>query len=183
MPEDLGVARAVDAQSFGEPGQRTFRLRVISAEGGSVSLWLEKEHLQALVIALRQLLAELKYESTEPPPPVDDFPEAADHDFRAGRVGLGFHEADRTVILQVDEASPDEPPSPDDDFRLRLRLTLDQCSAVSEQLAEIISRGRPTCPLCGVPMDESGHACIRGNGHLKQPIPEESSDGDEDEPG
>ena len=177
MTEDLGVARAVDAQSFGEPGQRTFRLRVLGADGGTASLWLEKEHLQALVIALRQLLAELKFESKAPAAPLEGFPEVADHDFRAGRVGLGFHEADRTVIIQLDEAGDES-----EEFRLRLCLTLDQCAQLSHQLAEIIARGRPACPLCGAPMDEDGHACVRANGHLKQPIPDESS-GDEDDSG
>lgn len=173
MTVDLGVARGVDAQTFGEPGQRTFRLRVIGAQGESASLWLEKEHLQALVIALRQLLAELKHDSAAPVVPLDEFPEPADHDFRAGRVGLGYHEADRTVIIQLDEAGNES-----DDFRLRVRLTLDQCAAVSDGLAEIIAAGRPACPLCGGPMDADGHVCVRANGHLQQPIPDEDADGE-----
>ncbi|HEX5479005.1 MAG TPA: hypothetical protein VFY79_04730 [Dehalococcoidia bacterium] len=39
--------------------------------------------------------------------------------------------------------------------------------------------GRPVCPLCGLPMEPGGHACVRTNGHSKQPIPDEESDDDE----
>ncbi len=63
MTIDLGAAQDIDAQSYGQPGQRTFRLRIIGAAQDSASLWMEKEHLQALNIALTQLLAQLGREA------------------------------------------------------------------------------------------------------------------------
>ena len=33
--------------------------------------------------------------------------------------------------------------------------------------------------LCGMPQEATGHACIRSNGHSKQPIPEENGGADE----
>ena len=56
MTIELGLARGIDAQSFGQPGQRTFRLRIVGAEAESASLWIEKEQMQALSIALKQML-------------------------------------------------------------------------------------------------------------------------------
>ena len=42
----------------------------------------------------------------------------------------------------------------------------------------LLAGGRPVCPLCGLPMEAEGHACVRSNGHSKQPIPEEEQDED-----
>ncbi|MGH9011673.1 MAG: DUF3090 family protein [Acidimicrobiia bacterium] len=30
-----------------------------------------------------------------------------------------------------------------------------------------VERGRPPCPLCGGPLDPSGHICPRLNGHAR----------------
>jgi hypothetical protein len=30
---------------------------------------------------------------------------------------------------------------------------------------ELVSSGRPPCPICGQPMDPDGHVCPRSNGH------------------
>jgi len=169
MTIDLGAARDIDAQSFGQPGQRTFRLRIIGAAADSASLWMEKEHMQALSIALTQLLAQLGREQEADAPAVEEFPEVADHDFRVGRMAIGFDPADGSVVLQTFDVSVGE----DDDVpTLIVRLPQGQCSALNGQLRRIITSGRPVCPLCGVAIDAGGHACIRANGHSKQPIPE-----------
>ena len=52
MTVELGLATAVDAQAFGQPGQRTFRLRLLGEQAEAASLWLEKEQMQALSLAL-----------------------------------------------------------------------------------------------------------------------------------
>ena len=53
---------------------------------------------------------------------------------------------------------------------------------MSSTLDDIIAGGRPLCPLCQLPMDASGHMCVRTNGHSQQPIPQETDEDDgEDE--
>lgn len=177
MTHEFGLVRGIDAQTFGQPGQRTFRLRIVGAEGETASLWLEKEQMQALSLALKQMLGQLEYE--EPPPPADagEFPVVADHDFRVGRMGMGFHAEDRTVVLFLYEASVED----EEDPTVHARLSQQQCASLGAQLDEIIAGGRPVCALCGLPMEPEGHVCVRSNGHSKQPIPEEDA-GDEDEP-
>ncbi len=174
MTVDFGVARGIDAQTFGQPGERTFRLRILGSAAESASLWMEKEQMQALSMALKQMLSQLDY--SEPPPAADagDFPTVAQHDFRVGRMGMGFNAADRTVLLYTYEIGVED----EDDPTLRVRMTPEQCASLGEQLDEIIIGGRPVCPLCGLAMDPSGHACVRSNGHSKQPIPEEEQDDD-----
>lgn len=175
MSIELGLARAIGAESFGEPGNRTFRLRIIGQNAESASLWMEKEQFQALSLAFGQVLSELRH-SGGGEASVHEYPEVADHDFKVGRMALSIDTAGRTVILYLSDMEAGET----DDPTLRVDVTHDHCAALREQLDEIVSRGRPVCPLCHGPMDEGGHACIRGNGHSSQPIPEERS-GDEDE--
>ena len=61
-----------------------------------------------------------------------------------------------------------------------VRLTPDHLAWLVGQLSEIIAKGRPLCPLCGVSVDTDGHACVRANGHIQQPIPDEQTDESEE---
>ncbi|HXK33942.1 MAG TPA: DUF3090 family protein [Dehalococcoidia bacterium] len=170
---DLGIASGIDAQAFGQPGQRTFRVRIV-AGGESASLWMEKEHLLALSQALRQMLAQLDFDDEQPPAEIADFPVVASHDFRVGRLGLGYYAADGTVILyayELGSAAED-----DDEATLRARITQPQVAALIARLDEVIAGGRPMCPLCGAPVNPEGHSCVRSNGHSQQPIPDDAGD-------
>lgn len=168
MTIEFGIATGVDAQAFGEPGQRKFRLRLMGADDQSASLWVEKEQLQALDLALTQMLAQVGYQERASSAPIAEFPEEAEHDFRVGRMAIGFDPGDGTVVLHTFEIDDRE----DDRPALRVRLLKEQCAALDIQLKEIIAAGRPVCPLCGASVDKSGHVCVRANGHSKQPIPE-----------
>ena len=169
---DLGTASAVDAQTFGEPGQRTFRLRVAGGDR-SAFLWMEKQQFQQLNLAFAQMLAQLDYQEKPAPADTSDFPEHAEHDFRVGKIGLGYDGANKSFVLDSYELGLDE----DAEATLRVRLLPEHCAQLIGQLSEIIGGGRPLCPLCGVSIDPgAGHACIRANGHIQQPIPDEPAD-------
>jgi uncharacterized repeat protein (TIGR03847 family) len=179
MPEmtaDLGRAHAVDALTFGEPGQRTFQLRVMGSGSMAASLWMEKQHLQQLNLAFAQVLAQIDYRGRPQPPDLSDFPVAAQHDFKVGRLALGFDQSDRSIVLDAYDFTAEE----DAEAILRVRLTPDQIAWLVGQLGEIIATGRPACPLCGATLDADGHTCIRANGHIQQPIPDEQTDEGED---
>jgi len=176
MSIELGLARAIDAESFGQPGQRTFRLRIIGQNSESASLWMEKEQLQALSLAFGQVLSELRHSGPAKDTPVLEYPEVSDHDFKVGRMALSIDTGARIVVLYLSDIESGE----SDDPTLRVGVTHEHCAALRERLEEIVSRGRPVCPLCHAPMDETGHACIRGNGHSSQPIPEENAGEEED---
>ncbi|MBI2913047.1 MAG: DUF3090 family protein [Chloroflexi bacterium] len=174
MTIELGVARGIDAQAFGEPGQRTFRLRLLGATSESVCLWVEKEHLRALGMAIQQVLAQLKYGDEPPAADAGQFPEPSQQEFRIGLMAVGFSQPDRTLVLQVSELGVGEEEEP----TLRVQLTLDHCASLAAQLDEIIAGGRPVCSLCGLSIDPSGHACIRSNGHSDQPVPDAGDEPD-----
>jgi uncharacterized repeat protein (TIGR03847 family) len=70
------------------------------------------------------------------------------------------------------EAEP-EPPEPEDEGTAaegdrasgRVRLTRPQVAAFVERARGLVEAGRPTCRLCGRPMNPGVHRCARTNGH------------------
>lgn len=164
MAVDLGVAKRVDAQTFGQPGQRTFRLRILGSASESASLWMEKEHLQTLTLALQRVLSNFGHDKEEQTDDLGEFPETPTHDFQVSRLGMGFKRSTQTVTLRVDEFGKEE------NSGLRFGLRLGQCVSLVQQIAEITGGGRPPCSLCGQPANQSGHTCIRSNGHFRRSI-------------
>lgn len=166
MTSDLGTARAIDAHAYGQPGERTFQIRILGSNLESASLWLEKQQIQALNLALTQVLSQLGRPQRNPED-IAAFPEGPDYDFRVGRMAIGFDSSDGTVVLQVfDITREEEEEEPD----VQVRVTDEACASLNARLVEIIAAGRPQCPLCGLPLD-ADHACVRSNGHSKQAIP------------
>jgi uncharacterized repeat protein (TIGR03847 family) len=170
---DFGHADLLEPEAIGEPGQRVFRLRVMSKDE-SASLWLEKEQLAALTLAFRHLL-----EQTDEPPEAElapmpasqPFPERPQVELKLGRLGIGYDEDLRmvTIFAYATEEAEDAPPT------FACQVSLNQCAAFAERAEETISAGRPICVLCGAPIEKDGHKCHRRNGHSSQPISLEDS--------
>jgi uncharacterized repeat protein (TIGR03847 family) len=173
MTTNFGVAKDVEARSTGEPGQRTFHLRIIGEAGQSASLKLEKQHLVGLLTGLREILAKIRYEAEREVRGAVHFPPTADYDFPVGSLGIGFSTEDGSVVLEAAEleAADDEEAT-----AIRVRLTPRQGASLASQMEEIIGGGRPICPLCWAPIDPEGHLCVKSNGHSRQPIPDEQAD-------
>lgn len=168
--DDFGKVDSFEPEAFGRPGQRTFRLRIRSG-AQAASIWLEKEQLGALSLAIQQVLSQVSggetWETTSPPELSPDFPERPDAEFKVGRLGLGYDDSEGTLILFVYrvEEEEDSPPS------LTCRLTLAQCRSFSDAADAVVAAGRPICPLCAGPIDPEGHVCPRSNGHPRQEYP------------
>jgi uncharacterized repeat protein (TIGR03847 family) len=63
-------------------------------------------------------------------------------------------------------AEPAEPSEPPDTAKARFRLTRPQAAAFVERARSLVQAGRPSCRLCGLPMDPDGHTCPGTNGHV-----------------
>ena len=48
----------------------------------------------------------------------------------------------------------------------RFHITREQATAFVARARELVSAGRPLCPLCHRPKDQEGHICPRANGHV-----------------
>lgn len=157
-----GDAAGAMVEAIGEPGQRRFRL-VAMIDGTTCVIWMEKQQLQALGIALEQVLDQLDdvsvFVDAGQPPLVYDL--ESRQQFRAGRMELGYDERrDRLVIIAHDiEETTNNP-------RVTCRITRDQARDLSADATVVVSAGRAICPLCMNPMGPGPHVCPGQNGHL-----------------
>ena len=174
MTIELGLALHIEAETFGEPGDRTFRLRVAGASSETAGLWMEKQQFIALSLAFGQILSQIRHPDRVAGTAQYKFADTLDHEFKVGRMAVGLDASDRTIALYTYDISDEEESDP----TLRVKLSLDQCSTLRPQLEDIVSAGRPLCPLCQQPADPAGHGCIRSNGHSAEPVPPEDEAGE-----
>jgi uncharacterized repeat protein (TIGR03847 family) len=105
--------------------------------------------------------------------------------FRAVAIGIGFDPSRQLLVLELHErpVTGDEDDEEEDDEELpepavageegegylaRLYFTAAQARAMATRGSAAVERGRPPCPLCGNPLDPSGHICPRLNGHSRR---------------
>jgi len=163
---DFDVVARLETDAVGTPGNRRFRL-IVQNESQTAFLWLEKEQLQALGLAVDQLLSKVRvlWSSSDPkaPPsaPGKPFDGAASVEMKVGRLGLGFDEGSKLFVMIAHdvESEPDDPPT------FRCLCSRSQLSRLSEAINVITSAGRPRCPICGSPLDSGPHFCPGSNGH------------------
>jgi len=162
-PIDFGRALAVDAEAVGRPGQRRFRL-LVRAGAAAAAVWMEKEQLAGIGAWFDEVLERLDRE--RPRSEADEeqpvFDEAFDLEFQAAQIALGYDEADDLFAVHAFEVERSEE---EDEPTLRFFLSRGQARALSRKIAVVVAAGRPLCPLCERPMDPTGHACPRANGH------------------
>ena len=186
--EDLGRVDLVQADAVGVPGSRRFRLRARTGTDWAL-IWVEREQVQALALAIEQLLTQVQLQRREKAAvadtggPLDNFPLSPRLEFTAGRMGLGYDEEHDLAVLELTdiesnledddtEAEDDDEPKRDapdverDGLTLVIRFTRAQAAALKEHCETTLQAGRPRCPLCGAPMGADGaHFCVRANGH------------------
>lgn len=176
---DFESVTHIVADAVGQPGRRTFFLQ--ARQGTRIaSLILEKQQVAALASSILQLLDELQQqhpelEPADSPSQLPRLEEPINPAFRVGQLGLGYDaDHDRVVLVAqalptVDEDDDEEEgvtAVADDDLpRARFFATRTQMRALSERALSAVESGRPDCPLCGRPIDPSGHFCPRTNGH------------------
>lgn len=144
--------------TVGEPGQRVFYIQVqVGAQ--VVSLRLEKNQVAALVTYLGVLLEDLP--SPSDLPSELDLTEPVVAEWVVGSLGVSYDEERDRVLILADELVPDD----EDGASARLLATREQVAALRRRGLEVVAAGRPPCPLCGQPLDATGHLCVRLNGH------------------
>ena len=161
---ELGDTITVHAESIGKPGERFFRL-LVEATAGSACIWLEKEQLLQLAVAIQRLLATTNAgSSSDEVDPVSKFDsQVNDLEFKGGKIVLEQMPGDTSYIFMahdVEEADETLPAA-------KLRVNVRQLENLAEEAIEVCSAGRPRCQLCGKPMGSEKHICIRSNGHIK----------------
>ncbi|HEV3231990.1 MAG TPA: DUF3090 family protein [Candidatus Dormibacteraeota bacterium] len=166
MAQDFEVdpAQAIAVGAIGQPGQRAF---FIQARGALRSLTLLVEKVQVAALAQRavELLEGEDVGAKEAPA---ELREPVEPDWRAGQLGIGMDSDRHMVVLVAQEAPAAEDTDPDSLATARIWIRPAQMLALANRGLELVSAGRPLCPVCGQPMDPEGHHCPRRNG--KSPV-------------
>ena len=171
----LGAVASIEALTFGEPGLRTFRLDALSG-AASCSIWMEKEQLLQLGVYLRDMVGRLSQEERDKESDLREESWSGGElkvDFKAGQMALSYDSASNAFYLQAYERESDEQPEGEtpttgeaaDPESVGFWITTAQAMVLGEEALKICAAGRPTCFLCGQPINPDGHACPRANGH------------------
>ncbi len=168
------------AGTIGQPGERSFYLQA-RAGHRTTSVSLEKFQVSLLAERLEELLDEvLRRTAAQTDVPASAPLELADdeplelpllEEFRVGAIALAWDGEGERVVIEAQEQSenPIEPLAEEVPEQgpgvLRVRITAAEARAFSRRALQIVSAGRPPCPLCGLPLDTEGHVCPRQNGH------------------
>lgn len=180
---DLNPVDRITADAVGEPGQRVF---YIQARQGHrvVTVLCEKEHVAALALAIDQFLLSLAGNDAEKvvePDPVTQGDMGLDLPlqpvFRAGDASLGYDQVSGRLVVILYEQMPDDEEGEDEGAEeaeeaeeedlpavVRLWATPAQMRALSIHGQQVVAAGRPTCSMCGEPIEPGGHFCPRRNG-------------------
>ena len=151
------------AEALGEPGKRTFRILVTGASSSAI-IWLEKEQLFQLGLAIQQLMATVSDDQDGPTTRLEDeSPMLSSLDFKVFKLVLGHDAGNGFFVIDAHgEEDEDEETS-----TARVWASSDIAREFSEEALHVCAAGRPLCPLCGGPMDPAGHLCPRVNGHTQ----------------
>ncbi|CAA9573152.1 MAG: hypothetical protein AVDCRST_MAG19-3014 [uncultured Thermomicrobiales bacterium] len=178
-------AQRLRVEAIGEPGQRRFRL--LAVVGGETTIvWMEKQQLQALGLALEQLLTQLPDGGPVLSPTAEpvEFDTATRRQFRAGRMELGYDERQDRIVVVAHDLNEDEEDDPvsggggDENGDFACRITREQAREISADAAAVVSAGRPRCTMCGNPMGPGPHVCPQQNGHYPHALGETEQDVD-----
>ncbi|EMY35482.1 hypothetical protein D477_004177 [Arthrobacter crystallopoietes BAB-32] len=160
--------------TIGLPGARTFYLQV-RAGTQIVSIALEKQQSALLAEKIDEILDQLiavegnpfSVPTNTPIELVDnDQLEAVQEQFRTGSMSLGWDPTTAQVVIEayaIPDVAPDDESrdegGADADEMLLVRMPVGTARAFAKRTREIVDAGRPTCPLCGSPIDTDGHVC------------------------
>jgi uncharacterized repeat protein (TIGR03847 family) len=155
---DLSAPERITVGTVGPVGERLFLLQ---CRQGPVLLTLKIEKQQVATVA--DYLARVVRDEQRPGHLPDDLEleEPSDPAWVVGTIGVSFDEADDRVILVIEERVVDE----ETGAIARLSISREQAAAFAIRATSLVESGRPPCPLCGSPLDPSGHECPRTNGH------------------
>ena len=154
----------LNADAVGEPGKRTFRI-LADSDSSSAVLWLEKEHLYELAMGIQQLIGNLPENAGADGHISHDreAPGLTRLEFRIGKLALG-HDGNNGMFL-IDAYDFED--ANEEAATIRIWMDREQLERFSEEALQVCAAGRPICPLCDRPIDPTGHACPRVNGHAQ----------------
>ena len=151
------LPEAVALGAIGEPGNRVFVIQIRTTLD-ALTLKLEKTQVAGLVRYIALILGDLDKLGHLPKaspvvPPLEPL-------FVVGEIAVAYSEPEDSVTLTLTELTEEEEGA----SKVTVRITKELAGTLAIQGTELIEAGRPTCPLCGFPIEPEGHPCPRTNG-------------------
>jgi uncharacterized repeat protein (TIGR03847 family) len=155
---DLSAPERITVGTVGPVGSRLFLLQ---CRQGPVLLTLKVEKQQVAVMA--DYMARIVRDRPRPGQVPDELAleEPAEPAWVVGTIGVSYDEGDDRIVLVIEELVPED----ETGAIARLSISREQAAGFAIQATRLVESGRPPCPLCGSPLDPSGHECPRTNGH------------------
>ena len=134
---------------------------------------MEKEQLLQLGVYLRDMIGRLSQEDRDKGSDLREETWSGGDlvvDFKAGQMLLSYDQDSNAFYLPAYERESEEQAASSRDNGPEIEsvgfwITIAQASVLGEESLKICAAGRPTCFLCGQPINPDGHACPRANGH------------------
>jgi uncharacterized repeat protein (TIGR03847 family) len=155
---DLGDVARFTVGAEGPVGRRVFLLQCRSGDT-LVTLKAEKQQVSVLADYLGRLLADL--DRPGPLPEELELEEPTEPHWVIGTLGVSYDETQDRIVLVAEELVAED----EEGDMARFTVTREQAAAFAIRATSLVEAGRPPCPLCGGPLDPSGHQCPRTNGH------------------
>jgi uncharacterized repeat protein (TIGR03847 family) len=164
--KEFGDVTHVSAVAVGVPGKRTFFL-ILANSTEWIRVWLEKEVLEALAVAVERLNDALVLESLyDPKTKPDEGPVSVaapagmpSSEVEVEQISLGYEDEKGILDLVVHPMGL----KPLGWTELYCHVDLGMLQKFALQATKVCSAGRARCPLCGLPMDPEGHVCPESN--------------------
>lgn len=147
-----------DVFSVGTSGPVGERLFLLHFSEGLLraTVKVEKQQVAVLATYLGRIVRELGRPGHLPEDL--DFDVEVEPDWVVGTIGVSYDEDSDRLVVIVEESG-------EDGSVARIAITREQAAAFAIRATSLVEAGRPPCPLCGFPLDPSGHDCPRTNGH------------------
>jgi uncharacterized repeat protein (TIGR03847 family) len=158
---DLQAPDRFTTGAVGPSGQRVFYVQAREA-GVVVTLKAEKQHVGGLAEYLEGLLGKKPVASGEIPRDLDLL-EPIEPEWAIGALGVGHEEETDRILVVANELTEEE--ESEEGATARFRVTRAQAAGFAERGRALMKASRPTCQVCGGPIDPGGHLCPRRNGH------------------
>ena len=152
---DLDAPDVFTVGANGPVGERVFMLHFSEGELRA-TVKVEKQQVAVLATYLARIVRQLGRPAHLPEDL--DFDVDVDPDWMVGTIGVSYDEDSDRLVVIVEEAG-------DEASVARVAITREQAAAFAIRATSLVEAGRPPCPLCGLPLDPTGHDCPRTNGH------------------
>ncbi len=182
---NFGVIDSIKPEAMGTPGKRIFRILVDGSAAAAATLWVEKEQVYGLSVAMKRMLeggqgggrGEPDFPRLDPAALGGGSREALE--FKVSRLGLAFGPGEEhlTLFFHDEREEPEEEGEDEDDEedeeepkvppKLQVSVTRTQAEAFIRESLEITASGRGTDALSRHALVAAGKVDPNRNGYFR----------------